>query len=65
MQQEGILEQLAPHLPEEHRTREGLLAVATSAQVGLATFNMTRGGGGGIIIGFLTKNLSHSFITLT
>ena len=37
MQQEGMLEQLAPHLPEEHRTQEGLLAVATSAQVSLVT----------------------------
>ena len=33
MQQEGMLEQLAPHLPEEHRNQESLLAVATSAQV--------------------------------
>lgn len=33
LQQEGMLEQLAPFLPAEHRTQEGLLAVATSAQV--------------------------------
>ena len=28
-----MLEQLAQYLPEEHRNMEGLLAVATSAQV--------------------------------
>lgn len=28
-----MLEQLAEHLPEEHRNMEGLLAVAASSQV--------------------------------
>ena len=36
LQEPGMLEQLAPHLPEEHRHMEGLLAVATSSQVTLA-----------------------------
>ena len=32
-QEAGMLEQLAEHLPEEHRNMEGLLAVAASSQV--------------------------------
>ena len=36
LQEPGMLEHLAPHLPEEHRHMEGLLAVATSSQVPLA-----------------------------
>lgn len=38
MQEPGMLEQLAQHLPEQHRNIEGLLAVATSSQVLLPAF---------------------------
>jgi hypothetical protein len=33
LQEPGMLEHLAEHLPEEHRNMQSLLAVATSSQV--------------------------------